>query len=87
MHIEILTPESVIFSGEADLIRLPGTKGSFEILKNHAPLISTLEAGTIKVVPSGGETRSFRIKRGMVECIDNQVYILVTPDLTEPVGS
>ena len=87
MHIEILTPESVIFSGEADLVRLPGTKGSFEILKNHAPLISSLEAGSIKVIRTGGETSFYRIKRGMVECLENQVYILVTPDLTEPVGS
>lgn len=87
MYVEILSPESSIFSGEADLVSLPGSKGSFEILKNHAPLISTLEAGVIKVIETRGETRFYRIKRGMVECIENQVHILVTPDLTQPVGS
>ena len=78
MHLEILTPELKIFSGEITLISLPGTRGSFEIMNNHAPLISTLEAGSVKVIDTKGQTQLFEIKRGVVECLDNQIHLLVT---------
>ena len=48
MKVEIITPEKKLYSGEANLVKVPGTKGSFEILTKHAPLISTLEKGTNK---------------------------------------
>ncbi|MBI9036108.1 MAG: F0F1 ATP synthase subunit epsilon, partial [Bacteroidales bacterium] len=50
MTIEIITPEKSIFTGEAELVQLPGIDGSFEILNNHAPLISVLKTGKIKVM-------------------------------------
>lgn len=77
MHLEILTPESRIFSGTIRLVSLPGSKGAFEILKGHAPLISTLDAGKIKVIDASGITHFFDIKRGVVECLDNTVHVLV----------
>ena len=77
MHLEILTPESRIFTGTVRLISLPGSNGSFEILKGHAPLISTLETGKIKVIDATGITHFFEIKRGVVECIDNKIHVLV----------
>ena len=80
MYLEILTPESKIFSGEITLVSLPGTSGSFEIMNHHAPIISTLEAGTVKVIDSSGQTQFFLIKRGVVECLDNQIHLLVTID-------
>jgi F-type H+-transporting ATPase subunit epsilon len=80
VNLEILTPESKIFSGEITLVSLPGTKGSFEILNNHAPLISSLEAGNVKVIDATGQTQLFAIKRGVVECLDNQIHLLVTID-------
>lgn len=49
MHLEIITPETKIFSGEADAVQLPGLDGSFQVLNNHAPIISGLAAGTVKV--------------------------------------
>lgn len=80
MYLEILTPESRIFSGEITLVSLPGTKGSFEIMKNHAPLISTLQKGSVKVIDAAGAISLFEIKQGAVECLDNQIHLLVTLD-------
>ncbi|HBB90355.1 MAG: ATP synthase F1 subunit epsilon [Bacteroidetes bacterium GWF2_49_14] len=77
MHLEILTPESRIFSGTVRLVSLPGSNGAFAILKGHAPLISTLETGKIKVIDASGITHFFDIKRGVVECMDNKVHVLV----------
>ena len=76
MILEIITPEKKVFSGEVRLVQLPGTSGSFELLKNHAPIISTLKSGTIKAVPSKGETQFFEVEGGVVEASDNRVIVL-----------
>ena len=47
MTVDIISPDSVIYSGEATLVSLPGSKGAFEILQNHAAIISSLEKGRI----------------------------------------
>ena len=57
--MEIITPEKKLFSGETELIQLPGTGGSFEVLLNHAPIVSTLVEGKIKVKESGGSFAYF----------------------------
>ena len=80
MHLEILTPESRIYAGEITLVSLPGVRGSFEILNNHAPLISTLGPGQIKVIDTAGQTQFFRIRRGVAECLDNEIHLLVTSE-------
>jgi F-type H+-transporting ATPase subunit epsilon len=49
MHLEIITPESKVFSGEATAVQLPGLDGSFQVLNNHAPIISALSAGQVKI--------------------------------------
>ena len=49
MNLEIITPDTTIYQGEAELVQLPGIDGSFEILNNHAPLISALKQGKIKI--------------------------------------
>ena len=77
MYLEIITPDKKIFAGEIDLIKLPGSKGSFEILKNHASLISTLEEGSVKVIDKAGAEHIFQISKGVVECLDNKVMVLV----------
>ncbi|MCF8359817.1 MAG: ATP synthase F1 subunit epsilon [Prolixibacteraceae bacterium] len=76
MHLEIVTPEKVLYSDEVTLVKLPGVKGSFEILKNHAPIISSLEAGTIKIYNAEKETLYFKISGGAVECKSNNIVIL-----------
>jgi len=77
MHLEIVTPDKKIFEGEITLIQLPGSKGSFTILNNHAPIISTLEAGTIKVHDSANKEHFFKINGGVVEQLSNKLVVLV----------
>lgn len=76
MKIEILTPDQTIFTGEAALVQLPGIDGSFEILKNHAPLISALGPGQIKVQDQNKKDQFFEIKGGVVEVLKNKVLVL-----------
>lgn len=76
MIVEILTPEKSLFTGEAKLLQLPGADGSFEIMNNHAPLISTLSEGKIKVVEANGNKVFFDILGGMVEMSSNKITVL-----------
>lgn len=77
MYLEIITPEKKLFAGETELVRLPGTSGSFEVLMNHAPIISTLIEGKIKVKESNGVVSYFDIKGGVVEIKSNHIIVLV----------
>lgn len=76
MHLEILTPEKKLFDGEVTGVKLPGADGSFEILNNHAPIISALTEGEIRVNSAEG-AKKFRIESGFVECLNNQVTVLI----------
>jgi len=76
MTLEIISPDASIFSGEVSLVQVPGSKGSFEILKNHAPIISTLGAGQIKIVSQEGSTSFFEIDGGVIESKGNKIIIL-----------
>ncbi len=81
MVVEIITPDSVIFTGDnVQLIQLPGIDGSFEVLNRHAPLISVLKKGKIKVINKGekGEKEElfFEIKGGVIEVLNNKVLVL-----------
>jgi len=77
IYLEIITPDKKVFEGEVTLIQLPGSKGSFTILNNHAPIISTLEAGTIKVKDTSGKEQFFKINGGVVEQLSNKLVVLV----------
>lgn len=77
MLLEIITPDKKVFEGEVKLIQLPGSKGGFEILNNHAPILSTLEKGTIKVIDEKGNERMFEIDGGVVENKANKIIVLV----------
>lgn len=76
MKLEIITPEKRLFDGKVKLVQVPGTKGSFEILKNHAPVISTLNQGKIKVIEDSDKTEFFDIVSGIVEVKSNVITIL-----------
>ena len=76
MKLEIVTPEKTIFNGEVSLVQLPGIDGSFEILDRHAPLISVLKKGKIKVEDMQKQVQFFDIKGGVVEVLNNKVLIL-----------
>jgi len=77
MFVEIYTAEKNEFSGEAKIVKLPGVNGSFEIMNNHAPIISTLEQGKIKIIDDNNKENFFEIKSGVVETNNNKVIILV----------
>jgi len=77
MELEILTPDKKIYSGEIKLVKLPGSSGSFGILKNHAPLISTLEKGQIKVIDINNDIQFFDIAEGVVEVLNNRIIVMV----------
>ncbi|MEL7587336.1 MAG: ATP synthase F1 subunit epsilon [Prolixibacteraceae bacterium] len=79
MYIEVITPDRKLFAGEIRLVKLPGTMGSFEILKNHAPIISTLEKGEIKIKGMHGEITLIEISGGLVESKDNRIIVLAEP--------
>lgn len=76
MFLEIITPDKKVFSGEVKLIQVPGSKGAFEILKNHAPIISTLDKGTIKVVDLYDQEQFFEIDGGVIENKSNKIIVL-----------
>jgi F-type H+-transporting ATPase subunit epsilon len=76
MTLEILTPDKAVYEGEATSVTLPGTLGFFEILNNHAPIISTLEDGKVTVRGGNVKEEIFFIKGGVVEASNNKVIIL-----------
>ncbi|MCT4615705.1 MAG: ATP synthase F1 subunit epsilon [Marinifilaceae bacterium] len=77
MYAELITPDKTLFQGEVKLLKLPGKKGSFQILQNHAPIISSLDKGDIDIEKEDGERISFEIKSGIIECKSNRISILV----------
>ncbi|MEI6490014.1 MAG: ATP synthase F1 subunit epsilon [Bacteroidota bacterium] len=76
MHLEIITPETKLFCGDVEAIKLPGTDGSFGILDNHAPLIASLKKGTVKVTDTKKQVENFEINGGVVEVLNNKVVVL-----------
>jgi F-type H+-transporting ATPase subunit epsilon len=78
MTLEILTPERKLFSGEVYGVQMPGISGSFEVLDRHAPLVSALKAGRVKVLRDRqNHTDTYDIQGGFVEVLNNRVTVLV----------
>ena len=78
MNLEILTPERKLFSGDVYGVQLPGITGLFEVLNRHAPLVSALKAGRLKVLKDRANDLAFYdIQSGFVEVLDNKVTVLV----------
>ncbi|HPI80948.1 MAG: ATP synthase F1 subunit epsilon [Cyclobacteriaceae bacterium] len=75
MQLEIITPEQKVFEGEVHIATFPGTDGSFQVLNNHAPLVSLLKEGDV-VYKSKEATSQVRITGGVVEVMDNKVILL-----------
>ncbi len=75
MRVEIITPDKELFKGEASYVGVPGVDGSMGFLNNHAPLITVLKAGDVKVTTEKGD-EYFPIKGGVVEVMKNTVLVL-----------
>tara|TARA_B100001029_G_scaffold23389_2_gene16054 strand:- start:525 stop:794 length:270 start_codon:yes stop_codon:yes gene_type:complete len=88
MFLEIVSPEKTLFTGEVSSVHVPGTEGSFQILNNHAPIVSTLKKGSIKLKGSfdsksenleihSNNEASLDIQSGVIEMKKNKLIILV----------
>ena len=77
MQLEILTPEKKIFEGEVTIVTFPGASGSFQVMDNHAPLISLLNEGVVEYKGKEGSAR-ITILGGVVEVLHNKVIVLAT---------
>jgi F-type H+-transporting ATPase subunit epsilon len=77
MTLEILTPEKKIFSGDVYGVQLPGIDGMFEILNKHAPLVSALKAGKLKILKDKNSTILYTIQSGFVEVLHNRTTVLI----------
>lgn len=75
MHLEIITPDKKIFAGEVSEASFPGANGSFQVLKNHAPLVSALSNGPVSFTTSSGQ-QSFLLEGGVVEVNNNRIMVL-----------
>ena len=76
MQLEIITPEKKVFEGEVNSVQLPGIDGKFEILNKHAPIISTLTKGQVRIIDSNDKTERFDINGGVIEMQNNKVIVL-----------
>ncbi|MEP6948394.1 MAG: ATP synthase F1 subunit epsilon [Ginsengibacter sp.] len=77
MVLEILTPDKKIFSGDVYGVQLPGIAGMFEVLEKHAPLVSALKAGKLKILKDKNSTALYTIQSGFVEVLNNKATVLV----------
>lgn len=78
MNLEILTPEKKLYSGDVYGVQLPGVTGLFEVLEKHAPLVSALKAGRVKILKDRNNHVSFfQIQSGFVEVLNNTITVLV----------
>ncbi len=77
MTLDVLTPEKKIYSGQVYGVQLPGSTGLFEVLDKHAPIVSALKEGKLKILVDKTNTISYQIKGGFAEVINNKVSVLV----------
>jgi F-type H+-transporting ATPase subunit epsilon len=77
MKIEIITPDHKVFEGDIKSIRVPGKMGSFQVLKDHAPIISTLENGPVIIVDQADKETIYEINGGVIEVKMNKIILLV----------
>ncbi len=77
LKLKIVSPERIEFNGEVESVLVPGSQGEFEILKDHAPIISTLDKGTVEYGLPKGEKVQLEILGGFVEVQQNEVSLCV----------
>jgi len=77
MNLLVLTPDKEIFSGEIESVKVPGVNGQFEILKDHAPIVSALGDGEVRILGEKGNKTIFAIEKGFIEVLNNEVSLLV----------
>lgn len=77
MNISVLAPDKEIFKGAILSVSVPGVEGKFQILKDHAPIVSALQEGSVMIRRADGHMITFTIQRGFIEVLNNEVSLLV----------
>jgi len=77
LDVEIVTPHKVVYQGKAVSVTVPGSKGSFQVLYNHAPIVSTLDIGLTKLIDESDKVKIFATSNGFTEIHQNKISILV----------
>ena len=77
IHLDIISPRESVYSGEVNSITAPGSKGSFQILFSHAPIVSTLDIGLLTLVEPDGKKRVYAVSGGLIESSSNKVSAIV----------
>ena len=77
MNLTVLTPEKEFYNGQVQGLIVPGTKGEFKVLDNHAPIISSLGSGKVQIIEQSGDVKTFTIAAGFIEVLNNEVALLV----------
>ena len=78
MFLEIITPEKKLFEGEVTSVKLPGKSGEFELLNNHASIVSSLITGNIRVITNENNTKNFSTNGGVIEMQNNRIIVLLS---------
>ncbi|MFT3741006.1 MAG: F0F1 ATP synthase subunit epsilon [Breznakibacter sp.] len=77
LYLEVVTPEKVVFQGNVISVSVPSEIGKFTILKDHAPIVATLQSGVVKVEGRFSEDYEFPCASGVVQCLHNEVTVLI----------
>jgi F-type H+-transporting ATPase subunit epsilon len=76
MKIEIITPDRKVYEGEIKSVRVPGKKGSFQVLKDHAPIVSTLDKGPVIIIDQNDKEILYEVDGGVIEVKMNRIILL-----------
>ena len=76
LYLEVITPSKIVFKGNIESITIPGVQGSFQVLRNHAPIISIFEIGLVKIKVNPNTVKYFATAGGTVEVLRNNVLVL-----------
>ena len=76
MKLEVISPDKRLFKGKINLVQVPGSKGSFEVLRNHASIISSLDTGIVRIVDENNLETNIDIISGVIEVNQNKIVIL-----------
>jgi len=77
LHLEIITPEDIVFNGTVRLVQVPGDSGTFTIMRRHSPIVAVLGNGRIRIVDESGTENTYNCEGGVLKCQDNLVTILL----------
>ena len=87
-HLEIITPKRIVYKGEVTSFSAPGIEGGFQVLHSHAPLLSSLKIGEVRLIEENGNNTKYAVSGGFVEVRDNQVLLLAeTAERTDEIDT